>query len=65
MDFRTKIDIPKQNFEIDYNSKILLLGSCFTTQIGEILKDYKFNTFVNPFGVLYNPYSIRNSIEFL
>lgn len=65
MDFRTKIDIPKQNFEIDYNSKILLLGSCFTTQIGEILQDYKFYTFVNPFGVLYNPYSIRNSIEFL
>lgn len=65
MDFRTKIDIPKQNFEIDYSSKILLLGSCFTTQIGEILQDYKFNTVVNPFGVLYNPYSIRNSIEFL
>lgn len=65
MDFRTKIDIPKQNFDIDYSSKILLLGSCFTTQIGEILKDYKFNTVVNPFGVLYNPYSIRNSIELL
>jgi hypothetical protein len=65
MDFRTKIDIPKQNFEIDYNSKILLLGSCFTTQIGEILQDYKFNTVANPFGVLYNPYSIRNSIELL
>lgn len=65
MDFRTKINIPKQNFDIDYSSKILLLGSCFTTQIGEILKDYKFNTVVNPFGVLYNPYSIRNSIELL
>lgn len=65
MDFTTKVDIPKHSVQIDYNSKILLLGSCFSTEIGAMLKDYKFNVLVNPFGVLYNPCSVANSVGYL
>jgi len=41
------------------------MGSCFTENIGSRLKELKFPAEVNPFGVLYNPVSIKNSVEIL
>jgi lysophospholipase L1-like esterase len=63
MQFQTKIPLKKQtrNF-IDYNSKILLLGSCFSENIGNKLSFYKFQTNQNPFGILFHPKAIENSI---
>lgn len=48
---------------ISYKDKILMLGSCFSENIGQQLKDYGFDVCVNPFGTLYNPVSILRSIE--
>ncbi|MBR4299519.1 MAG: GSCFA domain-containing protein [Bacteroidales bacterium] len=48
---------------ISYNDKIMMLGSCFTDNIGKMLSDYGFDVCVNPFGALYNPVSVLNSIE--
>ena len=48
---------------ISYNDKILLLGSCFTDNIGTLLKNYNFDVCCNPFGTLYNPASILSSIK--
>ena len=61
--FRTQVEIKGQLQEIDYSSKIMMLGSCFTTEIGKIMQDYRFNIMVNPFGVLYNPASLASSIK--
>ncbi len=61
--FRTIVNVPEAENKLDYGSRILMLGSCFSTEIGGILQDYRFNVLVNPFGVLYNPCSIANSIE--
>ncbi len=61
--FRTKIDIRDEETGITYDSKIMMLGSCFTTEIGKILQDYRFNVMVNPFGTIYNPASILASLE--
>ena len=61
--FRTTVDVKASGKLLDYGSRILMLGSCFTTEIGKILQDYRFNVLVNPFGVLYNPCSIANSVE--
>lgn len=47
------------------NSKIVSLGSCFATEIGARLKEHCPDTVVNPFGVLYNPVSVANSIKML
>lgn len=41
------------------------LGSCFAENIGKRMKDVYFETDINPFGVLYNPVSISNSLELL
>ena len=57
---RTEVNVTRENTNLDYDSTILMLGSCFTTEIGAILNDYRFNVMANPFGTLYNPASILN-----
>ena len=48
---------------ISYEDKIMMLGSCFTDNIGRQLVEYGFDVCVNPFGTLYNPVSILRSVE--
>ncbi|MGB5461916.1 MAG: GSCFA domain-containing protein, partial [Aureibaculum sp.] len=48
MQFRTEISIQKENHLIDYDSDIILLGSCFAENIGDKLSYHKFNSLVNP-----------------
>ena len=48
---------------ISYKDRILMIGSCFTDNIGSQLKNYGFNVCINPFGTLYNPASVTQSIR--
>jgi hypothetical protein len=41
----------------------MMIGSCFTDNIGSLLKNYGFDVCVNPFGTLYNPASVAGSID--
>ncbi len=52
--------VPVREFknQIDYSSRIVLLGSCFTENIGTQLDHHGFHTTINPFGILFNPVSI-------
>lgn len=50
---------------ISYEDRILMLGSCFSDNIGRQLADLGFDVCVNPFGTLYNPVSILQSMEML
>lgn len=61
MNFRTNIQLQKERNQIDYASQLLLIGSCFSENISKKLNYFKFNTYSNPFGILYNP----KAIEFL
>lgn len=63
MNFTTQIPISKHKNNISHNDKIMLLGSCFTENIGNKLSINGFETFINPFGILYNPFSICNSLK--
>lgn len=63
MDFRTKLPITPQDPKIGFDSKILLLGSCFVENIGEKLEFYKFQTLQNPFGILFHPAAILNFLK--
>lgn len=42
-----------------------MFGSCFIENMGKLLIDSKFNVNLNPFGILYNPQSISQTIRFL
>ena len=48
---------------ISYKDKIMMLGSCFSDNIGSRLKNYGFDVCVNPFGTLYNPASILSGVS--
>jgi hypothetical protein len=60
--FTTTVNIPPSAKKIDHNSKLITLGSCFSENIGQKLADSCFLVESNPFGVLYNPVSIKNSL---
>lgn len=63
MNFTTKIPISKSINQIDYNSKIVSLGSCFAENMGSKLDYFKFQNTTNPFGIIFNPISIEKIIE--
>ena len=63
MQFRTPVTISESNFPIDYNAKIMSLGSCFAVNMAEKLEYFKFQNSCNPFGIIFNPVSIEKLIE--
>lgn len=63
MQFTTPVPIQKSNFQIDYNSKIVSLGSCFAVNIGEKFDFYKFQNSINPFGILFHPLALEQIIS--
>ncbi|WP_439185289.1 GSCFA domain-containing protein [Carboxylicivirga taeanensis] len=61
--FRTPVDVKPGEHLIGYHSRMLFMGSCFASNIGQYFANIGLNALVNPFGVLYNPFSIANSLE--
>jgi GSCFA family len=64
MNFRTELNIPPSAQKINHNDTILLVGSCFSQNIGERLQKYKFKSISNPFGTVFNPVSIAKLIQY-
>ena len=54
----TAVDIASIVPPLDYDDKLLILGSCFADNIGKRMRRAKLPCVVNPFGTLYNPVSI-------
>lgn len=63
MDFRTAIRIGDKHKHIEHHDYIMMLGSCFSDNIGCKLHDAMFHVNVNPFGTVYNPASILNEVR--
>ena len=63
MKFRTEIPTPKYPFNINYQNKLMLVGSCFSDHIGNFFQEMRFDTLSNPFGTLFNPVSIANALK--
>ena len=61
----TEVSIPEYPFCVDHQSSILMMGSCFSENIGRIMERYLFPICVNPFGVTYNPLSVKKGLEAL
>lgn len=65
MDLITKITIPEPAKRMEHHQPVVFLGSCFATSIGERFVKTKIPTVVNPFGVIYNPYSVASALNLL
>ena len=63
LNLQTQIPLVPERFnQIDYNSKVLFLGSCFSENIGAKFEHYKFQNTINPFGILFHPIAIEHLI---
>ncbi|UCG27790.1 MAG: GSCFA domain-containing protein [Bacteroidales bacterium] len=63
--FRTTFSIPAYSSRLSYRKPALFMGSCFSETIGGKLKELKFPVDINPFGIIYNPVSVKNSLDIL
>ncbi len=62
MQLQTTINI-NPRARASYNSRFMMMGSCFAQNMGEKLLASRFDTVLNPFGILYNPGSIARALE--
>ena len=67
MEFRTKVDLPLKKITLTPRNRVLLLGSCFSDEIGRRLAAEMDEAcvLINPFGTLYNPTSILQALRTL
>lgn len=62
MNLFTVVEKPKLP-SLSHADKLMLIGSCFASEMGERLRRAKFACDVNPYGVLYNPLSISQALR--
>ncbi len=65
INFRTEVALPKVVKKLSYRQSVMMIGSCFTENIGNYLRDHYFPIQTNPCGILYNPASIAKCLGFL
>lgn len=63
MKFHLTFDINPAPKLVSHQQKILLMGSCFTENIGEKLHRHKFAILENPNGILFNPESVCDALS--
>ncbi len=61
--FRTELEPASLSRQIDYGSQVVSIGSCFAQNMAEKLIGAGFRVEANPFGVLFNPISVVQSIR--
>jgi GSCFA family len=64
-DFRTAFTLSPFGIELNHATPVLCIGSCFAEHIEKKLQQSKFDTFINPFGIVYNPMSMAETLDFL
>lgn len=55
--------IPQSDWKIEPNFKFLSFGSCFSDEVGSLLKQDGFSVVSNPFGVLFHPIPLAKNIQ--
>ena len=63
MDFRLELTPKTFGSLINHQHSLLLMGSCFTENIGAKLTQHKFTVLENPNGILFNPISICHALK--
>lgn len=63
MKWQLDLDIKSPSRLIKHDDPILLMGSCFTNNIGGYLKDHYFDALANPPGILFDSLSIMRQLQ--
>jgi hypothetical protein len=62
MKFKLDFDIEPLPSKINHEDGLFLVGSCFAENIAAKLYENKFKIYSNPNGIVFNPFSIFNSL---
>lgn len=63
MKFRTEVDIKESQKKIRLEDKIFSIGSCFASEMSDLFSQGQVQSLNNPFGTVFNPFSISNSVK--
>jgi hypothetical protein len=63
MKFKLEINIEKSVIKFNHKDKLILIGSCFSSEMASRLNESGFSVASNPFGVLFHPEAISNVIQ--
>lgn len=63
MKFRTEVLLNSSEVKMGIQDKIFSIGSCFSTEMAELLEKGQLQTLNNPFGTVFNPYSINRALQ--
>jgi hypothetical protein len=65
MDLRTTIKIEPPEYRISHATPAAFIGSCFAAEIAGKMAEGKMSALVNPFGTVYNPVSIIDTLSMI
>lgn len=63
MEFRTTVKTGENRSWLHHSDNVVLLGSCFSENIGSRMQAAFIHATINPFGTLYNPMSIARGVD--
>ena len=63
MKFKLTLEAKPAKYSIGYEDKLMLIGSCFTENIGAKFSAHLFKTMENPYGILFNPVSVSHALN--
>ena len=63
MKLQTPVAIEPLARRFGFEDRFFFMGSCFADEVGGIMSSLGFSVTLNPFGVLYNPASIAQSLQ--
>lgn len=63
MKFRTEVEINESITKIGIDDCIFSIGSCFATEMHEKFSEGQIQSLNNPFGTIFNPYSVCQAIR--
>lgn len=63
MKFRTEVEIKESKKKIEVEDTLFSIGSCFASEMSDLFQQGQLQTVNNPFGTIFNPFSISNSVK--
>lgn len=65
MELKLKVDFPIADFtsKIAHESKLVLLGSCFTNEMGNKFRHYGFEAKISAFGTIFHPIPLARLVS--
>lgn len=63
MKFRTEVEIKESQKKIQVEDKIFSIGSCFASEMSDMFQLGQLQSLNNPFGTIFNPFSISNAVK--